>query len=74
MSVYYRLTDIDTVVKQDGDRTFVFDGTVNEWVRDRNNLLGDRFAEQDGEDAGSCVPISENEARAWLARQADSAE
>ena len=74
MSEYYKLTDMDTLVKKEGDVAFIFDGSANEWVRDMNNILGDRFTEQDGEETSDCVSISENEARAWIARKADGAE
>jgi len=74
MSEYFKLKDMDTVVKKDGDMAFVFDSAVNEWVRDRNNILGDMMTEQDGEHMIDCEPISENEARAWIARKADGAE
>lgn len=74
MSEYYKLTDEDRVVKLDGDRAYIFDGAVNEWIRDSANSLAKSIRTQDGEHAGNCERISENEARAWIARKADGAE
>lgn len=74
MSEYYRLTDIDTVIKKEGDMAFVFDASVNDWVRDRNDILANSFDEQDGENTGRCVPISEDEARDWIAHKTEGIE
>ena len=74
MSAYYRLTDIDTVVKKEGDMAFVFDASKSQWVRDSSDLLAERFWEQDGEHTGRCVPISEKEAQDWLGQKADRME
>ncbi len=74
MSEYFKLKDMDTLIKKDGDMAFIFDCKANEWVRDKNQILKGKFDEQDGEHMVDCELLSENEARAWIARKADRAE
>ncbi|MFA5676278.1 MAG: hypothetical protein WDA65_07100 [Christensenellales bacterium] len=74
MSEYFKLTDIDTLIKKEGDMAFVFDASVDDWVRDKNDILVNSFEEQDGEHTAECVPISEDDARDWIARRREGIE
>lgn len=74
MSDYYKLTNEDKVFKLDGELVYVFDNVANEWVVDSANLILGKIDALDENKAGDCLPISADEARAWIARKADGAE
>ena len=74
MSDYYKLTNEDRVFKLDGELVYVFDNVTNEWVVDSANLITGKIDTLDENKTGDCLPISPDEARAWIARKADRVE
>lgn len=74
MTDYYKLHDLDTVAKNDGKTTFIFDGSAGEWVVDWNHILTERLEEADGETMGKCERITEAEAQMMIGHEEDRTE
>jgi len=74
MAVYYKLDDIDTIARQDGERSWLFDREADGWVADTQNVLADRLFGEDGESIGACVEISEADAQQAIGRVEDGAQ
>lgn len=74
MTVYYKLIDLNTVAKDDGKTTYIFDGATGKWEVDRNQIVADRIHETDGESIGKCEQISQAEAQTLIGREEDGTE
>ncbi len=74
MTVYYKLIDIDTVAKNDGKTTYIFDSATGEWTVDRNQIVADALHETDGESMGKCEQISKAEAQMLIGYKEDATE
>ncbi len=74
MTVYYKLHDLDTVAKDDGKTTYIFNSATGKWEVDRNQILADRIHETDGETTGQCEQISQAEAQMLMGYDEDRTE
>ncbi len=74
MTVYYKLHDLDTVAKDDGKTTYIFNGATGKWEVDRNQIVADRIHETDGETMGQCEQISQAEAQMLIGYDEDRTE
>lgn len=74
MTVYYKLTDLDTVAKNDGKTTYIFNGATGKWEVDRNQIVADRIHETDGEGIGKCEQISRAQAQTLIGYEEDGTE
>ncbi len=74
MTDYYKLLDLDTVAKDDGKTTYIFNGATGKWEVDRNQILADRIHETDGEAMGKCEQISQAEAQMLIGYEEDATE
>jgi hypothetical protein len=74
MTVYYKLLDLDTVAKDDGKTTYIFDSATGKWEVDRNQIVADRLHATDGESIGNCEQISQIEAQSLIGYEEDGTE
>ena len=71
MAVYYKLTDIEAIARQEGGRCCLFDRDAGEWVEDTQSLLANRLFGKDGESMEACAKISEEDAQQEIGRLED---
>lgn len=74
MTVYYKLRDLDTVAKNDGKTTYIFDGTTGKWAVDTSRIVEERLEQTDGESIGLCEQISQTDAQTLIGYEEDGTE
>jgi len=74
MEVYYKLYDIDTVAKNDGNTTYVFNDETGKWDVDKNHVVADRLENADGGSLGVYEQISKDEAQLLIGYEEDGTE